>query len=419
MTQALDPTGSIRSLRVDSEGKLLVTGIAGGGGGGTGDASAANQLIQTERLDSVVTQTAAIASAIKAEDAPHSNTDKGIHALAVRQDVDAVSATADNDYASLLVDEEGRLKTSAKAATFPVVAGSITAAGSAAANIVAVDVSRAGAVAFGIVNTGTATMVAGTFTFEVSLDSTDGIGGRWQIAQCRRNNVSSVETSYTAANLAAGAGHTSHWRTSVDGVAWFRVRCLTAPTGSAVATWTIRRAVGSGEIVPMTSLGGNQPVVGGGTHAAPISGGPVRLGARALNADYAALTTGQTADLKASLGGALIVALDAIPENTWYAAAASGGITTTTATVVKAAPAAGVRNYIKSAQFRNAGAAQTEVMILDGATVIWRSQVVSGTADGVSVLFDPPIRCAAASAVSVQCSAASAVYANLQGFVGY
>lgn len=57
MTQALDPTGSIRSLRVDSEGKLLVTGVAGGGGGGTGDASAANQLTQIARLDTLLAQT--------------------------------------------------------------------------------------------------------------------------------------------------------------------------------------------------------------------------------------------------------------------------------------------------------------------------------------------------------------------------
>lgn len=51
---ALDPNNKLASLRVDATGALIT---AGGGGGGAGDASAANQLIHTARLDTLITQT--------------------------------------------------------------------------------------------------------------------------------------------------------------------------------------------------------------------------------------------------------------------------------------------------------------------------------------------------------------------------
>ncbi len=121
--------------------------------------------------------------------------------------------------------------------------------------------------------------------------------------------------------------------------------------------------------------------------------------------------------INTTLGSTLSVRPYVNYSDSWYYAAVSGGITTTLPTVAKAAASAGIRNYITGLQVRNAGATQTEVLILDGTTVIWRSQVVAGTADGVSIRFDPPLRGTAATAINVQCSNASIVYANLQGFI--
>lgn len=103
-------------------------------------------------------------------------------------------------------------------------------------------------------------------------------------------------------------------------------------------------------------------------------------------------------------------------ESSWSYAAGSGGIVNTSAVVAKAAGQAGERQYIKSAQFSNSGAAGTEAMILDGAAVLWRGWVPAAT--GLpAILFDPPLRGSPATAVNVQLSSGTtvAVYANIQG----
>lgn len=103
-------------------------------------------------------------------------------------------------------------------------------------------------------------------------------------------------------------------------------------------------------------------------------------------------------------------------ESAWSYAAASGGIINTTAVAAKAAGQSGERQYVKSAQFSNSGAAGTEVMILDGAAVLWRGWVPATTVLP-AITFDPPLRGTAATAINVQLSSGTtvAVYANLQG----
>jgi len=157
-------------------------------------------------------------------------------------------------------------------------------------------------------------------------------------------------------------------------------------------------------------------IVGDAAHDAAIAGNPVRIGARALSADYTAVATGDTADLIASLLGKLVTLPYALPASTWsYASPAA--VADTSDDEAKAAGAAGVRHYITSLQVINADATVgTEVVIKDGSTVLFRGYAAA-VGGGVSARFDPPLRGTAATAVNVANITTSAeTYFNLQGY---
>ncbi|MCA3247050.1 MAG: hypothetical protein ING29_11315 [Azospirillum sp.] len=158
---------------------------------------------------------------------------------------------------------------------------------------------------------------------------------------------------------------------------------------------------------------------GQAAHDAAITGNPVRIAGRALTANYAAVATGDVADLVTTLVGALIQKPYAIPESDWSYAAAAGGIVNTTDVPVRAAAAAGIRNYVTAATFSNASATvATEVVIKDGAsTVLWRESLPALTRS-YSVVFPTPLRGTAATAVNVACITTGAqVYVNMQGYI--
>jgi hypothetical protein len=101
----------------------------------------------------------------------------------------------------------------------------------------------------------------------------------------------------------------------------------------------------------------------------------------------------------------------------WQYAAPAGGIITNTAVAVRAAQAAGTRNYVTAMQLRNTNAVATEFVILDGATIIWRGQLPANMAGAEDFNFPTPLRGTAATAINVQClTTGAAVYANLQGY---
>ncbi|WBV43523.1 hypothetical protein [Pseudoroseomonas cervicalis] len=108
----------------------------------------------------------------------------------------------------------------------------------------------------------------------------------------------------------------------------------------------------------------------------------------------------------------------AIPEADWQYAAAAGGITTSTDVVLKAAAAAGIRNYVTSIDIRNAHATvATEVVIKDGATVIWRQLLPAAMLAPVEITFPTPLKGSAATALNLACVTTGAqVYVNAQGF---
>ena len=204
------------------------------------------------------TTLATLASAVMAEDAPHTSGDPGFPVFGIRQTSDTVSADTDGDYTLLKIDEEGRLKVATKPAS--IVA--ITAAATAVGNVVTADVRRASNVVFHVKNTGSVTLAAGTFVFEASIDSTDGTDGTWFGVQAIRSNANTIETQIALSGMAVGAGYAASWESSVNAYSWFRIRCSVAVTASAVATWTIQRGSYATEPIPGAQASATQPVSG-------------------------------------------------------------------------------------------------------------------------------------------------------------
>lgn len=198
---------------------------------------------------------------------------------------------------------------------------------------------------------------------------------------------------------------------------FIRFRMTTATTAGTttfaiVPCFTDLRSASVGSALAAT-------VSGPAAHDAVISGNPVRLAGRALTANYTGVATGDTADLVTTVVGAVIQKPYSIPEADWQYAAAAGGIINTTDVAVKAAAAAGIRNYITGIQLRNTNAVATEFVIKDGAsTVIWRTQLPASMTGSMEVAFPTPLKGTAATAVNVACiTTGAAVYANLQGYI--
>lgn len=198
---------------------------------------------------------------------------------------------------------------------------------------------------------------------------------------------------------------------TADGVA----ADMTAGAG-AVATGT-----------PRVTLASDDPLVSrmaGSAHDAAVSGAPHRVGARALTANYTAVSTGDTADLIATLVGALITKPYTIPEGEWsYAAANLGIVNTTTAVTIKTAAGAGIRNYITSLDIMaEALGTATELAIRDGAggTVLWRTKIgTGGLTSGRSIEFPVPLKGTANTlleVVTLTASGTGAVYVNAAGY---
>ena len=91
-----------------------------------------------------------------------------------------------------------------------------------------------------------------------------------------------------------------------------------------------------------------------GGQARGTSGALPVLAATGYSANPVAVTTARGVDLLATLIGALVIKPYAIPEADWQYAAAAGGIINTTDVVLRAAGAAGIRNYVTSIDLRNA-----------------------------------------------------------------
>lgn len=140
-----------------------------------------------------------------------------------------------------------------------------------------------------------------------------------------------------------------------------------------------------------------------------------RVAARARSANDAALLNGDVADLIATLVGALVVQPFAIPEATW---SATGTLTTLADLVLKAAGAAGIRNYVSALTFQNNNATATLVVVKDGAVEIFRVNCPANMALPIVVPLPIPLRGSAATALNVAAlTTGASVVVNAQGYV--
>lgn len=195
------------------------------------------------------------------------------------------------------------------------------------------------------------------------------------------------------------------------------------------AELTAEITAGRGQTTPGQGLGVNitgstatgtasLSVQGDRAHDATVAaaGNPVRIAGRALSAAYTTVATGDVADFVTTLQGVQVTRPWQIPELEWSYASAAGGIVNTT-DVVLASATASVRRYITSMQLKNISATATEVVLKDGATIIWRGHVSASMTTSEEIIFNNPLRTTAGAALNVACiTTAAAVYVNAQGF---
>ncbi len=206
------------------------------------------------------------------------------------------------------------------------------------------------------------------------------------------------------------------------------------PTGATVAGSDIQigavelknaaddtRAVVS-TTAPIEAAGGLAVRLAGPAHDSVLSGSPVRGGSHAVSTLPAAVATGDVVNDIATLEGAKVVRPYSIPAAEWaYAAAATGITNSNVAVTIKAAGAAGIRNYITGLQLaHDALGAATEIAIRDGAagTVLWRGKLQTGALPPTSIPFPSPLKGTAATLLEIVALTAvtGGIYANLQGY---
>jgi hypothetical protein len=172
-------------------------------------------------------------------------------------------------------------------------------------------------------------------------------------------------------------------------------------TGSTAATTPIGQVTAIGPVAHDGARGTSAPVITAG---------------RGISAAYTTVATGDVADFITTLQGVQIVRPWQIPELEWSYAAAAGGVINTTDVVLAAAAGAGLRRYLNSMQLSNNSATATEVVVKDGATVIWRGHLPAN-AINFNVHFDNPIKTSANAALNFACiTTGAAVYVNAQGY---
>lgn len=199
-------------------------------------------------------------------DQASTGTDYGIVALGVRHDGEESPVSADGDMHPMTFNSVGRLKVSTMPGLYDAVSGNLTTA----AQTLPIDVTRSSNVVIHVKNTGGTNMVAGQFSFEGSLDSTNGTDGTWFAIQVIRSNANTIETVSGTLTINAGLGLAYSWEASVNAYNWVRVRCTTNATAGSTPAWRIQRGSYATEPIPAAQVSATQPVSGTVTATANI-----------------------------------------------------------------------------------------------------------------------------------------------------
>ena len=260
-------------------------------------------------------------------------------------------------------------------------------------------------------------VTAGAVAFEQSADGTSWVA--LQVLDVAAQNANPVTTLTISANTVRVFAASLFCR-------FLRMRVATAVVGGSIQgmavlsqnsplplTRNVQQAVAS-QLNATVVGSGNFSVVGPGAHSAASSGNPVRVAGRVNTAVDTTLVAGDTSDLFVSSSGQLVQKPYAGAEMDWQY---TGVLTTTTATAVRAAGAAGVRNYVTGLQFQNTSATATTVLVSDGAALIAQYNAPANMALPAVIGFTTPLRGTAATALNVNCGTAAAnLLVNVQGY---
>lgn len=349
-----------------------------------------------------------LASTVKATDTPFTNGDPGVLMLAKRRDADTTTVSADGDYTTLNMDEVGRLKVAVQPAGYPLTTGNITSNTST----VPVNVARVSNVMVYVAGT----FAGVNFTFEGSLNSTNGTDGNWFGIQAVRSNANTIET--TSGVLAAAPAY--GWELSVNGLNWFRVRATAWTSGTAGIQ--IQPGAYATEPIPAAQISGTQPVSGtvtasntAGTAAedAAASGNPVMVGGVARTANAATTLVAGDAVRHTMTSGAALVVKQYGPMQVEFSPTLN--LTTTTPAAIAAAAAAGIRNHLTAFWAMNTSASAVDLIILDGATERHRYPLPPNVP--VFMRFPTGLVTTAATALNANLSAAAtSVRVNFTGY---
>ena len=271
--------------------------------------------------------------------------------------------------------------------------------------------------------------VTGTYTGVLSLQGTVN-GTDWiTFGGTMLLNINTGALSATIASATVGI-----FQAECSGFNQVRVTGLAAMTGTATVSLRASNttpavnidaalpagtnSIGNlGTVTTVTTLSNGQTA-----HSAASTGSPMRVAGRVNTAVDTTLVAGDASDLFMTTSGAAVVKLYAAPEVDWQATSGLTALATTTSTQVRAAGAAGVRNYVTAIQLVNTSASvSTTATILDGATVLWVGFLPATTAAlpivPLSIQFPTPLRGTAATAINIQLgTTAASVYWNAQGY---
>jgi hypothetical protein len=159
-------------------------------------------------------------------------------------------------------------------------------------------------------------------------------------------------------------------------------------------------------------------------HSAASNGSPVRIGGRVNTTLDTTLVDGDASNIMTTTAGQLTIKPFGSAENDWrFVSNPNGIVNTTTAVTIRSAGAANIKNYITAIDiFSEPLTNATELVIRDGATIIWRTKIPTSGISLTNIIFPTPLRGSAATAMEVATLTASgsgAVYFNAQGYQSF
>lgn len=287
--------------------------------------------------------------------------------------------------------------------------------------IAALNVNGLGNVGLFMVLTG---VTAAQFTFEASIDSTDGVNGNWFAVLGLRSNAAALESATGALSATPAYG----WQFDVTCLNYFRVRA-TAGTFGVTALWLApgdNPKVNAVVLAASGSVASRVQGAGGRNATAAQTGDPIVIAATGRATNIAQITDTRPVDLWADLQGKLIVKPFSPNELDWQATMATDGATITVNTVVALIGAvATYRRYVTAIQLHNSSATATEVVLQDTTgtpAVLWRGFLPANMTQPYNVEFPSPLRTGSGTASGIGLRAVTAganIRWSIQGYAGY